>query len=120
MGKVVAVSNQKGGVGKSTTVVNLAAVLGKNGKKVLIIDFDPQGNTTTSYAIKKSRIRNTIYDVITDECDLLEAVTATEFRGVSMIPTTQDLSGAAVRLITMKDRAVRLRSKLDMARTISS
>ncbi|MBR1750071.1 MAG: ParA family protein [Ruminococcus sp.] len=117
MGKVIAVSNQKGGVGKSTTVVNLSAVLGKNGKKVLIIDFDPQGNTTTSFAIKKSRIKNTIYEVITDQCDLLQAVTATEFRGVSMIPTTQDLSAAAVRLITMNDRATRLRSKLDLARS---
>ena len=116
MGKVIAVSNQKGGVGKSTTVVNLAAVLGKAGRKVLIVDFDPQGNTTPSFAIKKSRIKKTVHEVIMDECSLEEAITATEFTGVSVVPTTQNLSGAAVRLITMPDRALKLRKKLDRAR----
>ena len=68
MGKVIAVSNQKGGVGKSTTVVNLAAVYGLKGKKVLIVDFDPQGNSTTSLGVRKKSVRNTVCEVVMQEC----------------------------------------------------
>lgn len=116
MGKIIAVSNQKGGVGKSTTVVNLAAVLGSRGKKVLIVDFDPQGNSTTSLGVRKKSVRNTIYEVVMRECTAYEAVVATEFTGVSMIPTTQRLSGASVSLLSMKDKALQLRETIAPAK----
>ncbi len=116
MGKVIAVSNQKGGVGKSTTVVNLAAVFGLKGKKVLIVDFDPQGNSTTSLGVRKKSVRNTVYEVIMQECEAYEAVAPTEFRGVSLMPTTQRLSGAAAALLQMPDKAHRLRQVLEKVR----
>ena len=116
MGKVIAVSNQKGGVGKSTTVVNLAAVFGREGSKVLIVDFDPQGNSTTSLGVRKKSVRNTVLELILGECSAFEAVVPTEFRGVSLIPTTQRLSGASAMLMEMQDKAVRLRNALKEAR----
>lgn len=116
MGKVIAVSNQKGGVGKSTTVVNLAAVFGSRGKKVLIIDFDPQGNSTTSLGIRKKSVRYTVLEMLMGECSIYEAVVPTEFSGVSLVPTTQRLSGASVGLMEMKDRARQLRITIGDAR----
>ncbi len=116
MGKVIAVSNQKGGVGKSTTVVNLAAVFGNRGEKVLIIDFDPQGNSTTSLGVRKKSIRNTVYEALMGECTVFEAAAPTEFRGVSLVPTTQRLSGASAQLISMRGKALKLREAIEQAR----
>lgn len=116
MGKIIAVSNQKGGVGKSTTVCDLAAVFGMKRKKVLIVDFDPQGNTTTSYGIRKGSIRNTVNDMLMGDCTVFEAAVATAYRGVSVVPTTQELAGAAVKLMTMENRAGQLKERLKEAR----
>lgn len=116
MGKIIAVSNQKGGVGKSTTVVNLAAVFGQRGNKVLIVDFDPQGNSTTSLGIRKKSVRNTVFELIMGDCTAFEAAVPTEFTGISLVPTTQRLSGASAMLIDMDNKAGKLRDSLKEAK----
>lgn len=116
LGKVIAVSNQKGGVGKTTTVVNLAAAMGLRGKKVLIIDLDPQGNTTTSLGISKKSIRYTSYEVITEQCRIFEAAVPTQFRGISVVPATKDLAGASVELIDEDGRAAFLKKQTELIR----
>lgn len=98
MGRVIAVANQKGGVGKTTTVINLAAYLADSGKRVLAVDIDPQGNTTTGLGIDKSLIDVSIYDVLLGDEPLVEALVPTDVVGLHLLPATLDLAGAEVEL----------------------
>lgn len=113
MGKVIAVFNQKGGVGKTTTNVNLSASIGQLGKKTLVLDLDPQGNTTSGYGIDKYEVGITIYDVIVDEVSAKDAIISTEFENIDLIPAHTDLSGAEIELTSRPDREYILKNAID-------
>ena len=87
MGKTIAIANQKGGVGKTTTSINLSASLSSKGKKVLVIDADPQGNTTSGFGVEKNDLGNTIYELILSECSIKECILNNVIPGVSIIPS---------------------------------
>ena len=106
MGKIIAVVNQKGGVGKTTTAVNLTAALTEAGKKVLLCDFDPQANATSGLGIDKRKLKRSVYDVVINETPVEEAILPTKFGDV--LPASSDLAGAAVELISMEDPNRRL------------
>lgn len=112
MARMIAVVNQKGGVGKTTTAVNLAAGLGLAERPTLLIDLDPQGNATTGLGIDKTAIRNTVYNVLLEGLPILEAVQPTCLRTLSLLPSDIDLVGAEIELVSAEDRESRLRHAL--------
>ncbi len=114
MGKAIAIFNQKGGVGKTTTNINLAACLALKGKKILILDIDPQGNTTSGMGIQKKGLEKTMYEVlISDKLEPSEAIISTRIKNLDIIPASVQLAGAEIELVQLEGREKRLKKALD-------
>lgn len=112
MGKTVSIFNQKGGVGKTTTCINFAAALGIKGKKTLLVDADPQGNSTSGVGIDKSDIKASSYDVLINDVPAKEAVLKTEFKNLYLLPANMDLAGAELELAEVENRFSTLKKAL--------
>lgn len=113
MGKIIAFANQKGGVGKTTSAVNIAASVGILGKSVLLIDLDPQGNTTSGVGINKKNLKSTSYELLIDEIDAAQAIVETEFKNLLVIPSNISLAGAEFDLYQLDNREYRLKKQLE-------
>src|ERR1700752_845453 len=116
MGKIIGVVNQKGGVGKTTTAINLAACLALEGLKVLLIDCDPQANASSGLGIPRDDARHSIYDVLMGHSPAAQVVLPTEIETLSVLPGSKNLTGANIELANAEDRAVRLRTALEPVR----
>ena len=122
MGKIISLVNQKGGVGKTTTSINLSSSLGHLGKKLLLIDLDPQSNSTTGLGVDRAKIKKSIYNVIMGECEIKEAIIKTQFKNLSIIPAMIDLAGVDIELIqiSVQDKEFviteQLKKQLEMVR----
>jgi len=116
LAKIIAITNQKGGVGKTTTTVNLGACLATLGKKVLLVDIDPQGNTTSGIGINKADVQYCIYDVLINDIHPKDAIADTDIENLKIIPATIQLAGAEIELVPTISREIRLKKSLQLIR----
>lgn len=116
MGRIIAIANQKGGVGKTTTAINLSACLAEAGQKVLTIDIDPQGNTTSGLGIDKNGVENTIYELILGEAEIEDVIFQTEFENLSVIASNVDLAAAEIELIGISEKEYILKKAVEQVR----
>ncbi|MCI5511035.1 MAG: AAA family ATPase [Eubacterium sp.] len=113
MGRIIAIANQKGGVGKSTTAINLSSCLGEMGQKVLTIDMDPQGNTTSGMGVDKDEQENTVYELLLGETNIEDCILKLEFDGLSLIPSNVNLAGAEIELIGIEEKEYILKNQVE-------
>ena len=116
MSRIIAISNQKGGVGKTTTTINLSACLAEMGKKVLVIDIDPQGNATSGLGIERDDVDHTVYELLINEITVWDALTPSVVDGLTVIPSERGLAGAEIELIGVDDREYILKNEIDKIR----
>ena len=113
MSKIISIANQKGGVGKTTTNVNLSACIASKGRKVLVIDIDPQGNTTSGFGIEKNEIKYSIYDVLVNGIDINETIVKTQIENLDIIVSKLELAGAEIELVPMMARETILKKAIE-------